>query len=189
MTGNMIPPAEPIPTHMSLSRIDGGWPGGVILTACPTLASQTALVPLDAQITHWQRTGVEMVITLVEEFELNQLGVMMLVSGLKERGMIWRHFPIRNMHAPDPADIPRLENLISDTAAILANDGMVVIHCHAGLGRTGLFAATLLRSFGITSDKAMAIVRSHRPGSIESTVQENFVLGWGFRLPEFPPGL
>ena len=46
---------------------------------------------------------------------------------------------------------------------------------------TGLFAATLLRSFGIAGKQAIAIVRSHRPESIESTVQENFVLDWGFR--------
>ena len=58
----------------------------------------------------------------------------------------------------------------------LGNDGRVVIHCVGGLGRSGMIAACLLKRMGLTTEEAIARVRSHRsPRAIETAVQEEFI--------------
>lgn len=50
------------------------------------------------------------------------------------------------------------------------------MHCRAGLGRTGTVAARLLVEHGARPADAIALVRTVRPGSIETVEQESYVL-------------
>jgi ADP-ribosyl-[dinitrogen reductase] hydrolase len=52
----------------------------------------------------------------------------------------------------------------------------VVLHCLAGLGRTGTIAARLLVEFGMEPEAAILRVRDARPGSIQTRKQEKYVL-------------
>lgn len=176
-------------TTITLSQINAAWPGALILTACPTHAPQKGSTPLEVEISNWREAAMLMLITLLDEDEIHPLDVMSLVRELQANNIAWHHFPIQNMCPPDAATIPHLENLLMEAAEILATGGMVSIHCHAGLGRTGLVASTLLTSIGMAPTDAIKTIRAYRPGSIETRSQEDFVRNWGFRLPEFPPGL
>ena len=52
----------------------------------------------------------------------------------------------------------------------------VAIHCHAGLGRTGMFAACLAReALGLGGDEAIAWIRGLVPGAVESRGQEELI--------------
>ncbi len=51
-----------------------------------------------------------------------------------------------------------------------------MIHCAAGLGRTGTFAAKILTNFGWDPRTAIKEVRRIRPGAIERKIQEQYIL-------------
>ncbi|MGI9333443.1 MAG: protein-tyrosine phosphatase family protein, partial [Gammaproteobacteria bacterium] len=51
----------------------------------------------------------------------------------------------------------------------------VLLHCFAGLGRTGTIAARLLVEFGAQPSKAIDTVRTARRGAVQTTSQEEHV--------------
>ena len=57
----------------------------------------------------------------------------------------------------------------------MKKDRTVICHCHAGLGRTGLFGASVLVYSGYSGEEAIRMVREARKGTIEKKVQEEFI--------------
>jgi atypical dual specificity phosphatase len=51
----------------------------------------------------------------------------------------------------------------------------VVVHCLAGLGRTGTILACYLVSMEMPANNAIIVIREWRPGSIETSEQEAVV--------------
>jgi len=82
------------------------------------------------------------------------------------------HIPILDM------DIPTKEQVRQVIRAIDDNDGPVMLHCAAGLGRTGTMIALYLAEKGHSGESAIGVVRSKRPGSVQATEQERIVMEW-----------
>lgn len=51
--------------------------------------------------------------------------------------------------------------------------GKVLVHCHAGLGRTGTMAAAYWVNKGLSVNEAINKIRKSNPNVIESVGQEN----------------
>ena len=79
-------------------------------------------------------------------------------------------------------DIPRnntlngLNIIRPQLSEAIKTDRSIAIHCMGGLGRSGTVAAIILADLGITLQSAIGVVRQFRPGAIETSAQENFVL-------------
>lgn len=87
-------------------------------------------------------------------------------------GLTEIHLPVPDFTAPSPAT---LEAAIAGIAEAHKNDQAVAVHCLGGLGRTGTVVAAWLVSEGRDPDEAIAHVRACRPGSIETSAQEQSI--------------
>ncbi|MEI7634231.1 MAG: protein-tyrosine phosphatase family protein [bacterium] len=116
--------------------------------------------------------------------ELRQRGISSVVS-LDERGIpAWMiaEYGLRHLHLPIPdMRAPTLEQarrFVEFVRRELAGHRAVAAHCHAGYGRTGTMLACYLVAEGHAPGWAMEYVRNLRPGSIETSEQEAFVVSY-----------
>ena len=165
---------------LELSDINKNWFGRLILSGCPTINRQVEPSFLENLLIEYKQRRVKLVVTLLDFNEIEDLGIVSFSTFLMDNGFNWIHCPIRDRSTC--SDQKRIRTLLEDIKEVLKSDKSVLIHCHAGLGRTGLLAATFLVSMGLTADSAIKTIRETRPGSIETTEQERYVKEWTFRF-------
>lgn len=120
----------------------------------------------------WLRDqGIQVLLSLTEE-PLRQ-------DWVEDTGLLMVHVPVPDMTAPTPEQLDQCISTIKK-----ANDaGMgVVVHCTAGLGRTGSILAAYLVSQGQSAQKAIEQIRELRPGSIETEEQEDAIKDYARRI-------
>ncbi len=84
-------------------------------------------------------------------------------------------FPIADLHMPS-AGAPATEGFITGLLDRLWRGDGLIIHCAAGIGRSGTTAVALLIRLGMPLEAALAHVRAHRPmGGPEVGAQLDFV--------------
>jgi protein-tyrosine phosphatase len=91
-------------------------------------------------------------------------------------GMKVIHLPIRDYSVPEDSV---LRNTIESAVQNLQGGRNLVIHCSAGIGRTGTFAACLAkRVLGMTGEQSIEWIRQLVPGAVETDEQERLVLDY-----------
>jgi ADP-ribosyl-[dinitrogen reductase] hydrolase len=157
--------------------------GSIGITFCPgkcgpSLFGHMWTRDLDADLNAIERWGAGIILTLVEGFELEALGVVALGEKVKSRGMHWVHLPIVDVSVPSAAFERQWREELPELLATLEHGGKVLVHCKGGLGRAGMVAAFLLIDSGERPGAAIRKVREVRPGAIETAAQERYVLGY-----------
>lgn len=117
-------------------------------------------------------------VSLLEDRELEALGIADLVAAARVAGIALIRFPI-----PDgsvPVSLPDARALIRDLVRELQDARTVVVHCIGGhLGRAGLVVACMLAALGASTEDALAGIVAARPGTVENPAQEDFVRRFG----------
>lgn len=151
------------------------FPGRIGMTRLPGTSSGSLQDDLQAI----RDSGAETLVTLNRETELNRFGSGRFPQTVGAVGLRWLHLPITDFGIPDGA----FEALWIEAAPLirsrLEGGEKVVVHCFAGLGRTGLVVARLLVEGGEPPEEAIRRVRTARPGTIQSEEQEDYVLALG----------
>jgi hypothetical protein len=100
-------------------------------------------------------------------------------SGLREAhgggSVCYVHWPFYDGDVPDVSMLNILESTIVQA---LAQERRVLVHCSAGVNRSALLVALVVRRrLGITGSDAVALVRAARPGTLRNSEFEQYVCG------------
>ena len=158
-----------------------GYEGRIGMTMLPGRCSTESLYgniwhrDLETDLTAIRALDPALLISLNESHEFARLGVPDFERTLSTSGLAWRHLPIRDAGVPDVAFERAWLVVGAEARALLRAGELVIIHCRAGLGRTGMIAARLLVELGDTPREAIAAIRQARPHTIETPEQLSYV--------------
>jgi protein-tyrosine phosphatase len=146
-------------------------PGRLGVTICPGRRDRDR--DLGADLARLRAEGVDRLLCLSTDAELDWAGVSELRSRAEAIGLNYRWLPV-----PDQGTCTLSEavDLVGWCRDALNRGESVVVTCMGGLGRSGMLAACTLVDLGVSPTAAVASVRAARgPRAIETSGQEEFV--------------
>lgn len=122
-----------------------------------------------------QRARLALVVCLTPRDELAELSPDYHAAVVAGRTSFrWQLTPMRNFGLPE--DPPAFRRDVATIAATLNRGDAVMLHCAAGMGRTGTAAACVLKALGLDAEEALARVRG--AGSNPQNAEQSGMVGW-----------
>lgn len=134
---------------------------------------------LEDEIHSLKMSGVDAVVSLLEQDEITELDIAEEKSLCEANGIAYLSFPIRDRSIP----LSKQDALAFARKLVkLLQDGMsVVIHCRQGVGRSALVAACVLVLSGVAVNEAFEKIEDARGCSVPDTEEQR---EWVRRLAE-----
>jgi len=153
-------------THFTISRLPLAQGGVLALCRLPG-----SLSPIEDDVEVIRLLAPACVVTLTPADEMHKHGGGLLPSLLERHGIAWHHFPIADYTAPLPSQNRDWRALAGQLHPLLNERRTIVIHCLAGVGRSGMVTLRLLVERGASPADALLHIRAVRPGAVERPAQ------------------
>lgn len=125
---------------------------------------------LEDEVSAWRRAGLDVVVSLLEQNEAAQLELAQEGEVAQAQNVQFISFPIPDRGVP--ASTRDALALLGKMAATLEEGKNVAIHCRQSVGRSGLLAAGLLITSGMSVDQAIDVVSTARGQAIPETPEQ-----------------
>ena len=142
--------------------------GFLAIMACPSIEAEAP-----ASIANVARLGIRQVVSLLEPTEARNLGLEAERLEVKACEMGFISFPIPDMGLPASVeDFAQITQMLFTQVNAGIN---TLVHCRAGIGRSGLLAAGVLLHTGMNAEEAFAYVSRMRGIRVPETPEQH---GW-----------
>ena len=123
----------------------------------------------------YRQNKVAHVYVLATDEEIKRKARRDLVRDYEKIGAGCTQLPIVDMTAPD---VTALREVVADAVTRLSNTN-IAVHCHAGVGRTSVFACCVVQAVEkITPEQSIAFVKNHMEVNMTSE-QKSVVMRFG----------
>ena len=153
--------------------IETGLPAKLAIMAAPYGSAR-----LEDEIRTLKREGADVLVSLLTPGEEFDLGLEHERAACDGHGIKFRSFPIPDRDIPESTEafLKFIDTLHYD----LLQGRSIVAHCRAGIGRSSLLLAALLRREGLSTDDAFRRITQARNALVPDTPEQ---LRWVENLP------
>ena len=125
---------------------------------------------IDEEFSSIARFGIKRLVCLLQAPEIRELGLATAADLCASKKMEYLHFPIKDRGIPHSLSKTLL--LIEDLYNNILQGANTVIHCRAGIGRTGLLSAAVLVRHGYTPVEAFHLLSKARGVQVPDTREQ-----------------
>lgn len=130
---------------------------------------------LEDELLRLKQSGIETVVSMMEDWEADSLGLADEGQLAKQVGLKFLNFPIPDTRIPLNAEAFR--NFVTGLATRLSAGEHIGIHCRGSIGRSTVAAACALMHLGWSADRALEAIEDARGYPVPDTQeQEEWIL-------------
>jgi protein-tyrosine phosphatase len=145
--------------------VEGPWPGKLALAARPRGGDW-----LEDEIASWRGAGIYAVLSLLTPDEERDLDLKAEGGEAEAQSIEFMSFPIPDREVPNSE--AKMTWTLEKLERVLSSGRNAVVHCRQGVGRTGLVAACLLVSKGLTPEAAVQTLSTARGVTVPETAEQ-----------------
>lgn len=145
-------------------------PHRIAVTSCPPGDGDLA-----AHVAGWKAEGIDLVVSLQQLEERAKWGVLDEDRHCERRGIVFRSFPIADHDVPESVDA--FAEFTRDMHREVISGKSMLVHCLAGIGRTGLLTSGVLFLLGVPRASIGDVLRRSRGFAMPETDEQRAWLG------------
>ena len=128
---------------------------------------------IEEEFSGLKRLGIDKIVSLLESFEQYDVGLEKEEVLCIKNGIEYSSFPIPDRGLPNTLQATKFSK---ELYTEICNGKHIVIHCRAGIGRTGIIAGAIIVNTGITALEALTLISEARGVQVPDTEeQENWL--------------